>query len=383
VRILILSNVQWPRFGIFAGGTAHALEVAKILALTHSVRVMIPSYIAGDARRNYPELDFLETPVPKILARSTVATQLLSMLNWAVFRREIAEADAIVAGSHFLGDVLPLFVSRRPAEVVIVHHVVEPPWRRSGNFVTNTLHFFGERAGLVATGSRADAVITDSQIVAAQLRDAGIRQRLFLTVNAPPGPVPAGSPHERKKNALFLGRLSPTKGVEPLLQAWKIVSQTVPDALLFVAGGGDPKYVRMLTETAHRLGIERSVRFLGRVDEETKWRLLGEASVFAFPSVEEGFGIAVAEALLAGLPCVTYDLPIFDELFPAGRLTAKRDDVAALARSIVALLDDRVLRDELGEAGRSYCARYSWESAARLDLDAVEFALNKRRKDER
>ncbi len=341
---------------------------------------MIPSYIARDARRSYPELDFLETPVPKFLARSTVGTQLVSMVNWAMFRREIAEADAIVAGSHFLGDVLPLFVSRRPAAVVIVHHVVEPPWRRSGNFFTNLLHFFGERAGLVATRIRADAVITDSQIVCTQLRDAGVRQRLFLTVNAPPGPVRTQLAEERTGTALFLGRLSPTKGVEPLLQAWKIVSRSLPNAVLTVAGGGDEKYVRTLTDTARRLGIQESVRFLGRVDDETKWKLLGQASLFAFPSVEEGFGIAIAEALLAGLPCVTYDLPIFDELFPVGRLTAKRGDVAELARCILTLLQNEALRDELGEAGRSFCERYTWTSAARFDLDAVEFALSKRSK---
>ncbi len=383
LNILIIANVQWPRFGIVAGGTAHALEVARIFADEHTVRVVVPAFIEPDARRDYPDLQFIVTPVPRVFAGSTIATQCIAFFNWIARRREMAGADAIIAASHFLGDVLPLLFLRNSAAVVIVHHLVEPPWRRKGNPLANALHFVAERLALLVTRWRADAVLTDSRIVEAQIRRFGIRQKTFLTVNAPHETPYAAGRNGNTNSVLFVGRLAPTKGIEALLSAWTNVLRAEPEAELWIAGGGGEGYSRKLRAMADKLGLGRSVTFLGRVSEPVKSKLFNEANVFAFPSVEEGFGISIAEAMLAGLPCVTYDLPIFDELFPVGRCAARRGNPADLARCIITLLRDEGLRRELADSGRRFCRRYSWANAARCDLAAVDYVVTERTNDAR
>jgi glycosyltransferase involved in cell wall biosynthesis len=86
----------------------------------------------------------------------------------------------------------------------------------------------------------------------------------------------------------------------------------------------------------------------------------------AFPSVKEGFGLAVLEAMSADLPVVTSDLPVFREYLVAGRdaLMAPVGDVAALADAMHAVATDAALRNNLVTAGRPIARRFSWQSCA-------------------
>jgi glycosyltransferase involved in cell wall biosynthesis len=103
---------------------------------------------------------------------------------------------------------------------------------------------------------------------------------------------------------LYLSRLDPKKNLESLLQAWPAVVACVPGALLKIAGTGDPAYVDLLKAQARALGIESTVAWVGHVSGDAKSACFREADLFVLPSFAENFGIAVAEALSYGLPCV-------------------------------------------------------------------------------
>lgn len=103
---------------------------------------------------------------------------------------------------------------------------------------------------------------------------------------------------------LFLSRLDPIKNIEALISAFAAVEREIPRLHLVIAGSGKAAYVAKLKEMASRAGITSSVTWPGHVQDEFKAVLLQGASAFVLPSYSENFGVAVAEALAAGLPCI-------------------------------------------------------------------------------
>jgi glycosyltransferase involved in cell wall biosynthesis len=108
------------------------------------------------------------------------------------------------------------------------------------------------------------------------------------------------------------------------------------------------------------------VVLLGTVPDAELPGWYAAADVLAFPSTKEGWGLAVLEAMSAGLPVVASDLPVFREYLRPGEdaLIVPVDDAAALASALAAVLDDRPLADRLRAAGRAVAARFTWASAA-------------------
>jgi glycosyltransferase involved in cell wall biosynthesis len=117
-------------------------------------------------------------------------------------------------------------------------------------------------------------------------------------------PVQSATKRSDKKTVLYLSRLDPKKNVEALLQAFAGVHKKVPDSRLVVAGGGVASYVTSLKRLCNELDISFVVEWVGFASGEAKAKLFDDATLYVLPSFAENFGIAVAEALAAGVPCV-------------------------------------------------------------------------------
>ena len=157
---------------------------------------------------------------------------------------------------------------------------------------------------------------------------------------------------------VFLARLDPKKNLELLLDAWPAIRAAVPGARLAIAGDGDPRYVRTLEARARNLGEGSDVTFLGMVLGESKERLLAAADAFVLPSFHESFGIAVLEAISAGVPVVIspeVQLARVVEQHGLG-LVAERS-ASALAGAVIAVLRDRRLAEHVRAEG--YCVAQS------------------------
>jgi len=105
---------------------------------------------------------------------------------------------------------------------------------------------------------------------------------------------------------------------------------------------------------------------LGTVPDAELPSWYAAADLLAFPSTKEGWGLAVLEAMSAGLPVVASDLPVFREYLRPGRdaLMVPVNDAAALAAALATVLDDRPLAGRLRAAGRAVCARFTWAGSA-------------------
>ena len=103
---------------------------------------------------------------------------------------------------------------------------------------------------------------------------------------------------------LSLSRIDPKKNLEGLIRALALVAARNPAVSLSIAGRGDRRYVATLQALARALDIADRVHWLGHVEGERKAEALATASAFVLPSYAENFGLAVVEALAAGLPCI-------------------------------------------------------------------------------
>ncbi len=162
----------------------------------------------------------------------------------------------------------------------------------------------------------------------------------------------------------FTGRLVPHKGIDGLLRA---LLELPPDVVLLVVGRGPT--LPDLTAAARRLGVEDRVRFCPNVSDADLPKFLHAADLFVFPSQNrlEGFGLAVAEAMAAGLPVVIADMPGVREVIEPGVEGVLVEPLipSDIAAKIRELLDDPARRARMGEAAlRRARERYAVEVVA-------------------
>lgn len=157
--------------------------------------------------------------------------------------------------------------------------------------------------------------------------------------------LPAGS-----RPVLCAGRLVPVKGQTYLLQAWPSVLTGEPRALLLLAGEGPDEAV--LRAQAYATGVAGSVRFLGFREDLSS--LLACAEILVLPSLNEGFGMALVEAMAMGKPAVASAVGGVPEVVLDGGtgLLVPPGDPGALATAIRHLLEDPAAAQQMGEAGR-------------------------------
>jgi glycosyltransferase-like protein len=173
---------------------------------------------------------------------------------------------------------------------------------------------------------------------------------------------------------LTVGGVEPRKGTATLFEAMgELKRRLQPAPVLAVVGGHSFQDYRPYREAALArlpgLGLETGsdVVLLGTVSEADLGGWYRAADAFAFPSLEEGFGLAPLEALAAGLPVVASDIPVFGEFLvdDESALLVPPGDGDALAGALHALAADPALRNRLAEAGTPVVERFTWEASAR------------------
>jgi glycosyltransferase involved in cell wall biosynthesis len=265
-------------------------------------------------------------------------------MAWAV-RRAARDADLVHA--HWLLTAAVARFSGRPF-VVTLHGSGS-----AGRFSDVDLARRWPRLVRLLLGPAA-AVICVSETVAEAVRAAGVEVSVIPNgVRVPEG---VGSPVQPAE-VLYVGRLSPEKNVDTLVEA-------VGDLNLVVAGDGP---LRDLVPNA-----------LGSVPHAEVERLLERASVVVAPSEREGFGLAAAEAMAFGRPVVAAAGGALLELVADGEtgLVVPPRDATALRGAVERLLRDRELRERLGREARTRASeRFRWDSVIEQTLEVYRGAL--------
>jgi glycosyltransferase involved in cell wall biosynthesis len=219
----------------------------------------------------------------------------------------------------------------------------------------------------------AAAIHVTSQSEAAAIAQLGFGAKArVIPLGVPVVPATRRAPVAGGTRLLFLSRLHPKKNIPLLLEAMHDARAGGIPLELVIAGGGPDAYRGELESRARSLGIASHVRFVGHVEGEEKSKLFADADVFVLPSSQENFGIAVAEALAAGVPVIASDqVAIAGEVADAGAgwvVPVSRDALTAALREASA---DPTRRTAMGHRAEAFAReRYSWARTAR-DLMAL------------
>ncbi len=162
---------------------------------------------------------------------------------------------------------------------------------------------------------------------------------------------------------LFVGRIAYKKGLELLIEALPILSERHPDVNVAVVGPDDEGLQATLTVLGERLGVGSRVHFTGPLYGGDLRDALAAADVWTLPSRAENFGIAVVEALRAGVPVVVSEgVDVGHDMAQAGAGLVTAIEPKALADGLHRVLGDAALTARLRHAGPAFAERYRWSS---------------------
>jgi glycosyltransferase involved in cell wall biosynthesis len=187
--------------------------------------------------------------------------------------------------------------------------------------------------------------------------------------SAAAGPEALAEYGVRPPYLLYVGTLEPRKNLPRTLRAFARIAEARAEARLVLVGQRGWDYEEVL-RVAQSPALRSRVVFLGYVREEHLPLLYTHATGFVYPSLYEGFGFPVVEAMACGTPVLTSRSSSLVEIAEGAALVVDPLDETALADGMAALLDDAGLRADLRARGLARVARYSWERTARDTVEA-------------
>jgi len=175
---------------------------------------------------------------------------------------------------------------------------------------------------------------------------------------------------------LFLGTLEPRKNLPVLLDAYARLRALDPSAPRLVIAGGKGWYYQSVFERARTLGLEGHITFAGYVSRREQPLWYSCAELFVYPSIYEGFGLPVVEALACGTPTVTSTVSSMPEAGGDVAVLVDPSDRDALAHAVQGVLADPGVRDRTLREGPAWASRFSVARMAEAYVDVYREAAD-------
>ena len=343
MKLLVLIN-GWSGKAI-SGGDYHILRVLKEWSRSHRISMVIP-FIGVVACKSLLSEDYkiyLSSKDDKVIYSFKTITAYLGRIVRTVFLRLNERPDVVICSSHLLYDTIPgIFLrSRFQAKLIVyVHHIIgENAEHRSG--LLSRVSILNEKLSLYII-RRANILFVVNEHVRENLVNMGFEPKKIhvsgngLDYNAIES---VSNQQQIRFDACFCGRLVKSKGVYDLLQIWRFVIADYPKAKLLVIGDG-PEYTN-LQNNIKQGKLEDNIQLTGFVSEQEKLSAMQGSKVFVSPSYEEGWGIAVTEAIACGLPVVIYDLGAY-KTFDGYFIKVRKGDIRKMAEAVIQVMNNCV-----------------------------------------
>lgn len=169
---------------------------------------------------------------------------------------------------------------------------------------------------------------------------------------------------------VYAGRIAPEKNLDFLFQAFKGITDLLPNVQLLIAGGGQKDHMEAITPIPGELGIANRVRFVGMIPYDKLPSYLAMCDVFVTASVTEVHPLSVIEAMGAGLPILGIDSPgVGDSVVDGESGLLAKDDIASFTAKLTFLCLNRDLHKKFGAAARIASEQYSIERTTKIMLE--------------
>ena len=280
-----------------------------------------------------------------------------------VYKKYEEWADIVLENYTSYPIYTPLYV--RKSLFVIMHHLMGKEYIKASG-LQGLIGYLSEK--LIPYIYNRTKFIAVSDFAKKQLLSIGIPEK---NINVIYNGIDLDEymPAEKSKDPLifFVGNfIDGRKRVEDLIEAFKIVNKKIPDAKLVIAGYGGKRenLIKKLIKN------NNNIEFLGRIDENKKKKLYQKAWIFVNPSIMEGFSLTALEAHACGTPVIAYKIDGLETVIDGvNGLVVKKINIKALANTIIKIVEDDKLRNELSRNARETSEMYSWDIAAKRYLD--------------
>lgn len=356
---VLFTGLAYPK--VLTGGDQLFLDIAPRLPKDLKIIIVTPSF----AKPYWDDIDqsnieFRLLPSNPFELKPNPVLIFLSYLvrAWQVHRilRNENIQNLYSCSDIAYADIWPAFLAvGRNSQIkwlTRVYHVLLAPKQRQGNRLVNALAFRLQRLSFWMMKKRSSTIFALNTKLKKELLDLGFPPNKldilgagidFQTINA-------FKPNKKYKyDAVVLGRIAPVKGIFDTIKIWKKVHAVNPDLQLAWIGGGGENYRKRMVEQLEQSSLTNSFHLLGFIDKEEVYNILHSAKVFLCPDHENGWGLAVCEAMASGLPVVSYDLDIFGGVYKKGFVTAKLFDTQGFAEELITLLGDEGKRKKMAQ----------------------------------
>jgi glycosyltransferase involved in cell wall biosynthesis len=233
---------------------------------------------------------------------------------------------------------------------------------------------FSEQAR--AAAERSDLIITVSHFTARQVEQFLKVEpaRIRVIAHGVRRPSEAASQPSRERMILFVGALQRRKNIGRLIEAFE---QVAPGWQLVLAGSrgfGAEQILERIESSSRRPDIQ----VLGYVPDAQLESLYRRTSVFAFPSLDEGFGMPVLDAMAHGVPVLTSNVSALPEVSGDAALLVDPNDVASIAEGLRKLTETPELREQFAQRGLRRSREFPWEAAVRKTWDVYQELLGEK-----
>ena len=301
----------------------------------------------------------------------------------AILRQgRLPQGDLAITVSDYFCDIVPALLMKRRQPglrwIAWIHHKELAPSSRPGNRLVNEVTWRLQAWSFRRIARHADqAWVYDSDAgdeIALRLKTLGMAPERILkmrngidlsTILSVPEP-------EKRVDAVMIG-VRPTKGAFDIVPIWKEVQRLRPGTTLRLMGGmaGEGAVV----EQIEREGLGRVIEIFkpegGWLPLDAFFAKVKESRLLFAPSHEEGWGIALCEAMACGLPVAAYDLPVYRRVYGGAIAAVPQGDHRMFAQTLCDLLDNPARYATLAERGRACAAQYDWDAVAQDDRSAA------------
>jgi glycosyltransferase involved in cell wall biosynthesis len=364
MRVAFWADMLYYR--IAGGTTRYAARLAEALSHVSDINLRMLSLYRAEViarlaqERQCPAAESIPSRLPRqlhyLLWLTGWAGRSAGMMNDA----DVVHVPWLAAPPH----------GRAPL-VVTVHDLV---FLRFPEYLNRRTRWLA-RMGLRQAIREANAFIAVSYSSANDLIQlTGIRkEQVYVVPEAADAyfrPVPVFQLRERYKLegpfVLYVGTLEPRKNLTGLVRAFAALD--MPGLKLLIAGKKGWMYQELFA-TVEALGLTSRVVFTGFVPDSDLPALFSAAQVFVYPSLYEGFGLPVLEAMQCGAPVITTSVSSLPEVAGEAALLVAPDDVRGLTDAIRRVLTEPGLREELRGRGLEQSRRFSWSKTADLTAE--------------
>ncbi len=180
-----------------------------------------------------------------------------------------------------------------------------------------------------------------------------------------------GLEENREFDAVFQGRFHPQKGVVELIEIWKYITDKLPHAKLAMIGDGPLK--GDVEAKIEKLGLNKNVELFGYVfDGPKKYNVFAKSKIVVHPAFYDSGGMAAAEAMAFGLPCVGFDLGSYKSYYPKGMIKVEIGNLREFADRVVELISKTDIRNRIGmEAQKTVKKNWDWDQRVNMLMNRI------------